>query len=317
MLAVKKSIVGNSSLTIFKRTTRLMGDNFEISVVGTDPVWANQRMDIAVNEISRVEKLLSTFSDDSIINQINRNAGVQPVKVSAEIFNMVNRCMQIAELTYGVFDITYSTIDKDCYDPEVSKTLKGTLTKTATCANYKRVVLNAAETTVFLKEKDMRIGFGAISKGYAADRVKYILQVEGVGSGVINAGGDLLTWGLQPDFKPWTIAAADPEQKNKPYANINISDMAIATSVNAEKYAAINNQISDTISRKDGFVVSDITNVSILAPTAEFADAMASPVMAIGINGGLYLINQLNQIGCIIVDDHKRVYTSKDINITE
>ena len=317
MLAVKKTIIGNS-LTVFKRTARLMGDNFEISVVANDPIWANQRMDIAVNEITRVEKLLSTFSDDSIINQINRNAGVQPVKVSAEIFNLINRSMQIAELTHGVFDITYSTVNKNCYGTEAYKSsTKSTLTKNTTCANYKRVVLNATDTTVFLKDEDMRIGFGAISKGYAADRVKYILQMEGVGSGVINAGGDLLTWGLQPNLKPWTIAAADPDQRAKSYANINISDMAIATSVSAEKYAAINNQISDTINRKNGFVVSDITNVSILAPTAEFADAMASPVMAIGINGGLYLINQLNQIGCIIVDDHNRVYTSKDINITE
>jgi thiamine biosynthesis lipoprotein len=284
-----------------------MGDNFEIGVVGYDPILAGKQIDIAVNEISRVEKLLSAFPDDSIVNQINRNAGKNPVKVNAEIFNLINRALQIAELTYGVFDITYSSTDKAaqyCVDSD-----------TLTCTNYKKVILNANDTTVFLQEQGMRIGFGSNGKGYAADRAKYVLQMAGVSNGVINAGGDLLTWGLQPDLNPWTIATADPEQKNKSYAHINISDMAIATSVNLEKYAAVNNEVHNAINPKDGFVISDIINVNILAPTAEFADAMATPIMAIGINGGLYLINQLNQIGCIIIDDHNRVYTSKDIKM--
>ena len=311
MLAIKKSLT-NNNLTIFRRTAMLMGDNFEISVVGHDPVWANQQIDIALYEISRVEKLLSTFTDDSIINQINRNAGITPVKVSAEIFSMFNRALQVSELTYGVFDITYASAEKDLHPQNGDL-----LTKEVYCINYKDVVLDAAKTTVFLNKENMRVGFGAISKGYAADRAKYILQMAGVSNGVVNAGGDLLTWGLQPDFTAWTVAAADPDQAGKPYAHINISDMAIATSVNAEKYAAINPTVSNTIDPKNGFVVSDIASVSIMGPTAEFADAMATPVMAIGINAGLYLVNQLNQIGCVIIDDQNRVYTSRDFLITE
>lgn len=306
MLAVKKTVQSNG-LTIFRHTQRSMGNNFQISVVGNDPILAAKQIDIAINEINRVEKLLSAFPDDNIINQVNRNAGIKPVKVDPEIFNLISRALQIAELTYGVFDITYSSADKAsqyCVD-----------TTTLTCTNYQKIILNAADTTVFLQEEGMRIGFGANGKGYAADRAKYVLQMAGVSNGVINAGGDLLTWGLQPDMTPWTVATADPEQEGKPYAHMNISDMAIATSVNTEKYAAINNGITNTIKPKNGFVVSDIMNVNILAPTAEFADAMATPVMAIGINGGLYLINQLNQIGCIIVDDQSRVYTSKDIQL--
>jgi len=317
MLAVKKTLTSNS--IIFRRTVKLMGDRFEISVVGNDPAWADEHIDNAINEINRVEKLLSTFSDDSIINQINRNAGIKPVKVNAEIFGLIDRSLQIAELTHGAFDITYYATEKRVSDFDIA--LGNHSTKLApyktSCAKYKNVVLNAKATTVFLKEKDMRIGFGANSKGYAADRAKYILQMNGVSNGVINAGGDLLTWGLQPDFEPWTIAAADPEQNNWPFAHIDISNMAIATSVNSEKYATINNRGLNTNKLKNGFVVSEIKSVSVLTPSAEFADAMASPVMAIGINNGLYLINQLNQVGCVIIDDHNRVYTSKDIHITD
>jgi len=308
MLAIKtltpKSI-------IYRREVRMMGDRFEISVVGNTPLWAEERIDDAIAEINRVEKMLSAFSDDSTINQINRNAGIKPVKTTGEIFRLIDRSLQISELTHGSFDITY-TADKDSID------LNDTPIKIAskTAVSYKNVLLDANAQTVFLEEKGMRIGFGANSKGYAADRAKYILQMQGVSSGVINAGGDLLTWGTQPDDEPWTIATADPAQKAQPFANVEISNMAIATSVNAGKYTAIlNKKYLGAINPKRGFPVSGIKSVSIMSPGAELADAMATPVMSIGINAGLYLINQLNQMACIIIDDHDRIYTSKDISI--
>jgi len=294
---------------IFRRVVRLMGDQFEISVVGNDPHWADERIDDAIAEINRVEKLLSTFSDDTPINKINRNAGIKPVKTSGEIFRLIDRSLKISELTDGVFDITY-------YAENDSDELETVATKTAVRqANYQNVVLDANEQTVFLKEKGMRIGFGANIRGYAADRAKYILQMQGVSNGVINADGDLLTWGAGPDNEPWTIATADPAQKSLPYAKVEIGNLAIATSLNAEKHTAIiNKKYLSAINPKKGFPVSGIKSVSIVSTSAEFADAMATPVMSIGINAGLYLINQLNQMACIIMDDHDRIYTSKDVN---
>jgi len=310
MLAIK-TLAPKS--VIFRRIVRLMGDQFEISVVGNNPGWADERIDDAIAEINRVEKLLSTFSDDSAVNEINRNAGISPVKTNAEIFKLINRSLQISALTHGAFDITYYTAEKDSDNTPVKTTAK----KAVSYVNYQSVVLDEKEQTVFLKEKGMRIGFGANSRGYAADRAKYILQMQGVSSGVINAGGDLLTWGLQPDNEPWTIATADPSQKGNSFANINISNMSVATSVDMQKYTAtINNKQLNTINAKKGFPVSGIKSVSIVSPSAELADSMATPVMSIGINAGLYLINKLNQLACIIVDDHNRVYTSKDISIT-
>jgi len=305
MLALKKVIANNS--TINRREVMLMGNKFEISVIGSDPVWAGERINSAIAEINRVEKLLSHFGEDSAVNTINRNAGIKPVKVSAEIYQLIERSLQISELTYGSFDVTYRTGETAADNGDMA-------IATYTTVNYKDVVLDAAATTVFLKEKGMRIGFAAQSKGYAADRAKYILQLEGVSHGVINAGGDLLTWGLQPDMEPWTVATADPRQAHEPYADLEISNMAIATSVNAEKYATINDK-SNTPKPVNGFAVSQIKSVSIISPTAEFADAMATPVMTIGVNAGIYLINQLNQIGCVIIDDHSRIYPSKGITI--
>jgi thiamine biosynthesis lipoprotein len=315
MLAVKNS---TSTSTIINREVRLMGNNFGISLVADDHTWALARIDSAIAEIARVEKLLSTFTEDSSITAINRNAGIQPVRVDAETYRLIDRALQISELTHGTFDITYNAAvddhDDACTPVAVAPAKK--LKKKINFNNFTNVVLDFAAQTVFLKNKGMRISFGAISHGYAADRAKYVLQMEGVSSGVINAGGDLLTWGLQPDNTPWTIAAADPTQANSPFAGANISDMAVATSYNNEKHTGINSaKINTDINPETGFPVSKIDRVSVITPGAELADAMASPIIAMGVNAGLYLINKLNQIACIIVDDHARVYTSKNISV--
>ncbi|GGH11755.1 FAD:protein FMN transferase [Mucilaginibacter phyllosphaerae] len=314
MLAVE-NLSGSS--TIFNRETRLLGNRFGISIVANDAVWALARINSAFNEITRVEKLLSAFPEDSALNNINRNAGIKPVRVDAEIFRLVDRALQISALTYGTFDITYAAANNNATDDSANGpvTVIKKIRKKISLTNYTNVVLDFNAQTVFLKNKGMRIGFGAISRGYAADRAKYILQMEGVSSGVINAGGDLLTWGLQPDNTPWTIASADPAQANQPYAGINISNMAVATSYNSEAEPSLNKKVNSDIDPENGFPVSKIKSVSIITPGAELADAMASPVIAMGINAGLYLINKLNQMACIIIDDHARVYTSKDISV--
>ncbi|MFI5161170.1 MAG: FAD:protein FMN transferase [Sphingobacteriales bacterium] len=305
MLAVKTY---NNDLNIFRRALRLMGNRFEISVVGSDAVWAHNCIDSAVAEVNRVEKLLSALSDDSQVTEINRNAGIKPVKISAEIFRLIERALEISVLTQGTFDITYNAAQSNIDVQHIEL-------KSIKFINYTNVILNAEKTTVFLQEKGMRIGFGAMSKGYAADRAKYVLQLAGVSSGVINAGGDLLTWGLQPDDQQWTIASADPHQDNQPYSEIRISNMAVATSGNFDQNTEENvRKYMTQIDSKKGFPVSVLKCVSVVSPTAELSDAMATPIMAMGVNAGLYLINKLQQLACVIVDDHDRIYTSKEIN---
>ena len=97
---------------VFKRACKLMGNRFELSVVATDEQWANERIDAGVAEIQRIEKLLTTFSDDSETNQVNNNAGIAPVKVSQETFHLIRRSLRISDLTQGAFDISYGSIDK-------------------------------------------------------------------------------------------------------------------------------------------------------------------------------------------------------------
>jgi thiamine biosynthesis lipoprotein len=179
------------------------------------------------------------------------------------------------------------------------------------------VILNEKESSVFLKEAGMRVGFGGIGKGYAAERAKAVLKAAGAASGIVNAAGDLTTWGTQPNGKPWTIGIADPNTKNDAFSSFNISNMAVATSGNYEKFVVIDGKkYSHTIDPKTGLPVSGIKSVTVICPNAELADAMATPVMVMGVRVGLHLINQMQHIACIIIDDKNTIHTSKNIRLT-
>ncbi len=308
-----------SSLVAFKRGLRLMGNHCEITVVSDDEAWAQSRIDEAIAEIQRIEALLTTFKDDSQTNQVNQSAGIAPVQVDLEVFELIERSIKISHITQGAFDITYGSIDKSLWNFDTSmKQLPDAdvARESVRLINYQNIVLDRPNQTVFLKEPGMRIGFGGIGKGYAADRAKLLLQKAGVKSGIVNAAGDLVTWGTQPDGKPWTVAIADPNRQVPYFSKLNISNTAIATSGNYEKFAMIDGKrYSHTIDPKTGLPVTGIKSVSIICPSAELADALATPVTVMGVKVGLGLINQLKGVACLVIDDQDRLYTSKNINL--
>jgi thiamine biosynthesis lipoprotein len=304
--------------TVFHKRLKLMGNGFQISAVAGDEEWANERIDAAINEIRRIEKLLTTFSEDSETALINKNAGQVPVTVSTETFDIIERSVRISAITQGAFDITYGSVDKRLWNFDIKMNAlpdKETAKKMVRLINYRNIILDRENTTVLLREKGMRIGFGGIGKGYAAEKAKQVMKEMGVESGIVNASGDLTTWGYQPNNQPWTIGIVNPNAKQEIFSYMNITDMAIATSGNYEKYIMINGKkYSHTIDPRTGLPVRGIKSVTILSTNAEIADAMATPVMIMGIRTGLELVNQMNGIEAIVIDDNDRVFKSNNIH---
>ncbi|MBC7627160.1 FAD:protein FMN transferase [Ferruginibacter sp.] len=304
---------------IFKVRTKLMGNQFEISVVATEEDRAIKRINEAVDEIKRIEKRLTTFSDSSETNLINQNAGIAPVAVSDETYQLIERSIRISALTQGAFDITYGSIDKSLWNFDSTMNAlpdKGTAKQMVKLINYRNIMLDKEKGTVFLKEAGTRIGFGGIGKGYAAEMAKKIMIQNGVQSGIVNASGDLTAWGLQPNGEEWTIGIADPNIVGQVFSFIKITGLAVATSGNYEKFILIDGKkYSHTINPRTGLPVTGIKSVTIITTNAEIADAMATPVTIMGVKAGLGMINQIKDIEAIIVDDHDKVYTSTNIHI--
>ena len=159
-----------------------MGNRFQLSAVAEKEEWANECIDAGVSEIQRIEKLLTTYNEESETAHINRNAGIEPVTVSEETFLIIERSIRISRITQGAFDITYGSVDKRLWNFDTNlKRLpdKETAKKMVRLINYRNILLDKENLTVMLKEKGMRIGFGGIGKGYAAERAKEVMKANG------------------------------------------------------------------------------------------------------------------------------------------
>lgn len=304
----------------FKRTMKLMGSRFDITVVAKDPLEGEEYINLAINEIKRIEKLISSWDPNSQTSEINKNAGVKPVKVDAELFNLIQRGIGISTLTDGAFDISYASMDNIWkFDGSMTEmpeeaAIKASVSK----VGYQNILLNKEDHTVFLKLKGMKIGFGAIGKGYAADKAKELLISKGVVAGIINASGDMNTWGKQPNGDSWQVAITNPMDKNKVFALLPLDNGAVVTSGNYEKYVTFNNtRYTHIIDPRSGYPATGIVSVTVFAPKAELADALATSVFVMGKEVGLSRIEQLPKVECIIIDDLGTIITSKNIQINK
>lgn len=303
---------------VHKRKLSMLGSPFEITVVAKDTIQGNYFIDKAVSEVKRIENLISDWIPTTQISEVNKNAGINPVKVDDEVFQLVTRANKISKLTNGAFDISYASMDKiwkfdgSMKEMPTKEAIKSSVEK----IGYEKIIMNDSAKTIFLKEKGMKLGLGGIGQGYIADKVKALLQKEGCQSGIVNVSGDINTWGKQIDGKPWTIGIINPMNKNKVFATFPLEDNAVETSGSYEKFVMFNGvRYSHIIDPRTGYPATGIVSVSVFAKQTEIADALATGIFVLGIDVGLDLVNQLKGIECIIVDDKGKIHTSKGIDI--
>ncbi|MEM9142959.1 MAG: FAD:protein FMN transferase [Bacteroidota bacterium] len=299
-----------------KRTMGLMGSRFDITVVAPTEELGYINIDEAVAEITRIEKMISSWDPDSETSLINTNAGIRPVEVSYELFKLIERCKQISEITDGAFDISYSSIDRIWkfdgsmeYLPDEAQ-IKKSIAK----VGYQKIILNPKQQTVFLKQKGMKISFGAVGKGYAADKAKELLVSKQVVAGIINAAGDLTTWGTKASGEKWLIGIANPLSKDRIFSWLPIVESSVATSGNYERFVMFDGKkYTHIIDPRTGWPSTGIHSVSIFAKSAELCDALATAVFIMGKDAGLALINQLGGTEVILVDNANKIHKSNGI----
>ena len=303
-----------------RRTVKLMGSRFDITMVASDSITANTYIDDAVAEIKRIENLISSWNPDSQTSLINKNAGIKPVVVDQELIDLILRAIQISKITNGAFDISYASVDKVWrYDGTMThKPTAEEISNSIAKIGYQNILVDKDAKTVFLKLEGMKIGFGAIGKGYAADKTRKLLIGKGVKAGIINASGDLTTWGKQPDGKDWMVGITNPLNKDHVFSWFPIIDAAVATSGNYEKFVEFDGvKYSHIIDPRTGYPSTGLTSVTIFAKSAELCDALATSVFITGVDVGLDMINQLKGVECIIVDAQNKIHFSENISFNQ
>ncbi len=300
------------------KVLKLMGSRFEVSAIHNDVGLAWEAINAGIQEITRIEKLISSWDEASQTSEINRNAGIEAVKVDKELYDLIHRALKVSKLTDGAFDISFASMEKVWkFDGSMTELpSEEAIVASVAKVNYQNILLDAEAQTVFLKEKGMRIGFGAIGKGYAANRAKAIMQEMGIDNGLVSAGGDLIGWGEQEDGTEWKIGIADPEEKDKIFSWLSIVNQSVVTSGNYEKFAMIDGKrYAHIIDPRTGMPVIGLKSVTVICPDAELADALATSIFVLGEKAGLDLVNQLKGIEALLVTDENEIKTSENLDL--
>ncbi|HFA48413.1 MAG TPA: FAD:protein FMN transferase [Bacteroidetes bacterium] len=306
-------------LSAQKKVLKLMGSRFEITAVADNDTLAWAAINAGIAEVQRIENIISSWDPKSQTSKINRMAGLRPVAVDRELYDLVFRAKKISRLTGGAFDISFASMDRIWHFDGTMTEMPAPEKVAAARAkiNWQNIILDPADHTVFLKEKGMKIGFGAIGKGYAANRAKAIMQnMKGMHGGVVNASGDLITWGKSADPNGWTVKIADPKEKGKVLGWLPVQDMAIVTSGDYERFVEFGGKrYAHIIDPRTGYPTTGIKSVTIVCPDTELADALATSVFVLGKKQGLELVNKMKGIECLIVTDDNDIVTSENLKL--
>ncbi|MEN8788137.1 MAG: FAD:protein FMN transferase [Flavobacteriaceae bacterium] len=306
---------GNQKVTV-QRTLDIMGAKFEFTLVVPNEEIGYINIEEAASEIKRIERMISSWIPESETSLINSNAGVTPVKVSDELYKLIERCIKISEITDGAFDISYGPLT-DLWRFDGSMQYLPTPEEIRRCVekvDYKEIELSSLEHTIFLKKAGMKLNFGGVGKGYAVDKAKELLISKGVLAGMINAAGDITTWGTKSTGEKWLIGIENPGWRKNIFTWIPIVESSVSITANYKKYVMMNGKrYSHIINPKTGYPVTGIDKVAVLSKTSELCDALATAVVIQGKENGLALIEQLGGTEVIIADNLGEIVHSNGI----
>lgn len=298
-----------------KRSTMLMGGRFEISIVASDSLSAEQNIDEIIAEISRIENLISDWKPTSQVSEVNQNAGIRAVKVDKELFELTKRALQFSKITNGAFDISFAAMDRIWkYDGSMTQMpTPEAIKKSVEKVGYKNIILDNVNSTIFLKLKGMKIGFGALGEGYATNKCQEMMLKKGIKSGIINATGDMSVWGSQPDGSPWNIGITNPFRTNAISGVISLKNAAITTSGSYEKFVVFNGKrYSHIINPTTGYPATGLCSVTVLGPNAEMANGFSTSAMVLGKKEAIKFMNQYPDYSFVLITDSGKMIKSKN-----
>lgn len=276
---------------------------------------SEEALDILFNALTDIDNKMSVNKADSEISQVNANAGIVPVKVSADTFKVVKRGLEYYEISQGTFDITLGPlitlwgIGTDAAKVPSQAAIAATLA----LAGTSDVVLDEANQTIYLKRTGMALDLGGIAKGYSADALVEILMQSNVKQAMINLGGNVFTYGTKADGSLWKVGIQSPfEDRNNYVGVVQVANQTVVTSGPYERNFTENGVLYHHIlSTITGFpVVNNLASVSIISGISMDADGFSTSVYALGIEKGLALINSIEGVECILITNDKQIYLS-------
>ena len=300
---------------VLKRTQMHMGTLVSITAVGQTDQGANEVINAGFQEVKRLEQLLSTWIPESELSRVNAAAGRNPVMVSPETMTVVQRSLQVAEMTEGAFNIAIGpAVDAWSVSAEPRLPTVAELEALKPLMDLHAIHADVRERTVFLEKPGMRIDVGGIGKGYAADQAVIAMKNAGGVAGVVALSGDIKAFGRLPDGKKFSVGIQHPRKEGAILAEIDLQEEAISTAGDYERFF-----------EKDGVRYHHILDpntlqpargcqsVSVIAKEGVWADGLDTGIFVLGPDRGMQLVEQLDDVEAIIVDQAGQVHVSSGL----
>jgi len=291
----------------------LMGTRVSVELWADDEVRGRSLVAEVMREYHRVDDAMSTYKPDSEISRVNASAAEAPMVISAELFGLVERSLELSAASGGAFDITYDSVGY-LYDFRAHQRPTDTeIAKHLGAVDYRHVVLDRAQRSIFFKTAGVRINLGGIAKGYVVERAAAMLRERGVQHALLNAGGDTRVIGDRRG-QPWIVGIRHPRVADEVVTRLPLVDEAISTSGDYERYFEENgHRYHHIINPATGRPTEGILTVTVIGPDGTMTDGLDTAIFVLGVDKGLELIESYPEYETIIVDAAGKVSYSKGL----
>ena len=287
-----------------------MGTEVSVRLWSADKEAGRRALEAVFSEAARIDRLMSTYKDESEISKINREAAAVPVAAGDELFRLIQRSLDISVLTRGAFDITYDSVGQHYDFREQRRPDEATVEAERKLIDYRLVKLDRVARTVSFERAGVRINLGGIAKGYVVERGVEILRQAGVRHAIVTAGGDSRLLGDRRG-RPWMVGIRDPRKEGEVAISIPLVDEAISTSGDYERYFDEDGvRYHHIIQPSTGTPAQSVHSATVFGPDAVFTDALSTSVFVMGVEQGLTLIGTLPDYESIVIDAEGRVFYS-------
>ncbi|MDA8408422.1 MAG: FAD:protein FMN transferase [Deltaproteobacteria bacterium] len=311
LLNLNSCSYGNPNSTL-KTARILMGTLIEITVVGPQDKL-QETTDAALAEIKRIEDLAS-FHKETELTEINKRAGISPVRVKPELVSLIERALEISKLTDGAFDPTIGAIAllwnfSESEAPRLPG--KDEIDQALKKVGWQKVEISTDKNEVFLPEKGMALDLGGIAKCYSVNRAEEVIKSKGIKSALINAGGDIAAFGGKEPGVPWKVGIQDPRDNSGIAAVVEVESGLVFTSGDYERFFEKNGKrYHHILDPKTGYPATRAESVTIVAPDGTRVEGLPAAIFVLGPKKGMRLLSKFKDVSCLIIDPDGKIIIS-------
>lgn len=312
-LAQSLLLISGAQAEWYSDKRAIMGTAISVELWSDDAAAAQASIEAVMQEMVRIDKAMSPWIETSELALINREATHHPVKISSEMLLLLQTSLHYSAISSGVFDISFASVGYMYDYRNHIEPSKAEIASHLSAIDYRSIKLDTAASTVQFMKPGMRIDLGGIAKGYAVDQGADILVARGIKNAIVTAGGDSRIVGDKRG-RPWMVGIKDPRIADKVAVLLPLSDTAMSTSGDYERYFMDGERrVHHIINPQTGTSATGVRSVTVLSAHGIDTDALTKPLFILGVERGMAIIDRIPGVDAIVIDDKGQLYYSKNL----